>query len=99
MLISVYLDLYGRFNFKALVDDGTEEDRKNLDEYFDYVDTKAACDSAANNGGDGIVVILDWDGFSVSSYGSLSGTNLNCDFVDKGEPILRFSFIFQSVIS
>ena len=73
LFVPVYLNLYGRFNYKKLLDEGTEEDRADLEKYFDYVDAKVACDSAANNGGDGVVTIIDWEGFSLGNYNSPEG--------------------------
>ena len=73
MFVPVYLNMYGRHNFKKLLEEGTAEDLTDLDKYFDYVKNKVVCDSAANNGGDGVITILDWDGLSISSYNSPGG--------------------------
>ena len=36
LFVPVYLKLYGHFNYKMLLDEGTEEDRADLEKYFFY---------------------------------------------------------------
>ena len=70
--IAVYLSLNGRFNFKKLVEEGTDEEKGGADKYFDYVFDQFIWDDKAS-GGDGAISILDWDGFSIRDYTSPAG--------------------------
>ena len=47
-----------------------------MDPYFDYVTDGYKVDDEAN-GGNGIVAILDWDGFSVRNFNSPAGIHKN----------------------
>ena len=71
--IPVYLSLNGHFNFKKLLEEGTEEEKGAVDKYFDYTFDKFVWDDKAS-GGDGVISILDWDGFSIRDYNSPAGS-------------------------
>ena len=64
--------LYGRCNFAALVDEGSDEGKAAVDPYFDYMTTGFKVGDEANGGND-VVLIIDWDGFTVRNFNCPTG--------------------------
>ena len=64
----------GRYNFKKLLEEGTGEETGAVDKYFDYITDNFTRDDKAS-GGNGVISIIDWDGFSIRNYNSPAGSS------------------------